>query len=542
MDSLRAGITEASPNSTFADVSLRGGKPAFSGQATASVGTRGPGRVAGSGQGIFARWHWDGAALTAEVDRYGFFSLYYAIEGDRLRISPSLLQLAALGCDLTQDRRALAAFHRLGIFIGDDTPFTNIKVLPPGGKLTWTNGEVSLEAPPPRVKPNNISRAEAVDGFIELFRQSIARTLDAWDGPVFLPLSGGRDSRHILLEMAHQGRLPEACITFHHGGDQWNAEVKAARAIAEAVGVRHDVLGHVRSRQTDNIRAIALTELCADEHAQMLPLHDYLIDRRAASYDGIAGDVLTEGADHPELCHRLFMEGDFAAIARLMMEGHGRIISAADDPRGASVLYSPSEEEHEEAVDYVAREIARYADFPDPNQVFWLLSRTRREISFVARGILSPAAAVFAPYLDEDLVEFSLGLPFELKFGDLHFHDEMIFKAYPAYADVPFEHGFQNDPPRSTPIRHKLQSAIDMAKVARFLSPGAPLAEFRALFGKGRPLDRGANEMYHLHHRLVETLTPERARDLLAFAEKLTANRTRNLVSDSYIPPVAGNE
>ncbi len=537
MDIKPAGHFDASPNTAFAEASLRGGKRSFTGLATATFGTRAPGRVPGSGQGIFARWHWDGTRLTAEVDRYGFFSLFYAIDGDRVRVSPSLLQLAALGAELKPDHRALAVFHRLGIFINDDTPYAGIKVLPPGGKLTWANGKVTIDAPAPTVKPNTISRAEAVDGFIDLFRQSITRTLDAWDGPIILPVSGGRDSRHILLELAHQGRLPEACVTFHHGGSQWNAEVKAARAICEAVGVRHDVLGYERSRQLDNIRALALTELCADEHAQMLPLHDYLLDRTAASYDGIAGDVLTEGADNPELFHKLFLECNFATIARMMMDGHGSIISASGDPRGASALYSPSQEAHLEAVDYVASTIATYADCPDPNQVFWLLNRTRREISFVARGILAPAQAVFAPYLDEDLVEFSLGLPFELKLGDLHFHDEMLFKAYPAYKDVPFEHGYTDDPWGASRLGHKLTSAVDMARVARFLSPRAPLADFRALFGKGRPLSRGSNEMYHLHARLVETLSPERARDLVAFADKLTARRTRRLVSDSYMPP-----
>lgn len=531
----RATIADASPN-VFAEATLRGGKPHFTGQATATLGTRIPGRVADAGQGIFARWHWDGTSLAAEVDRYGFFSLFYCVDGDRLMVSPSLLELAARGCPLKQDRRALAVFHRLGIFINDDTPFEDIKVLPPGGRLTWVNGKVTIDAPGPGVKPNNLTRPEAVDGFIELFRKSVARTLDAWDGPIVLPLSGGRDSRHILLELARQGRTPQACVTFQHSGSQWNAEVKAARAICEAVGVRHDVLGHLRSRQIDNIRAIALTELCADEHAQMMPLHDYLIGRRAATYDGIAGDVLTEGADRPELCHRLFLDGDHAAIARMMMEGHGSIISASGDPRGASVLYSPSPAEHDEAVDYVARSIAKYADCPDPNQVFWLLNRTRREISFVARGILAPAEAVFTPYLDEDLVEFSLGLPFELKLGN-HLHDEIMAKAYPAYADVPFEEGFVNDPPRPSSIRHKLQSAIDMARVAQFLAPGAPLADYRALLGRGRPLGRGPNEMYHMHDRLVEALTPERARGLLDFARALDTSRTRNLVSDSFMPP-----
>lgn len=540
MDIKRAANSDASPNAAFIDVTLHNGKPEFTGQATASLGTRVPGRSSRAGQGIFGRWHWDGTRLAAEVDPYGFFSLFYCVEGDRIRISASLFKLASLGCELKPDRRALAVFHRLGLFINDDTPFEGIKVLPPGGKLTWQGGKVTIDAPDLRFKTNEISRDAAVDGFIELFRDSMARTLDAWDGPIVLPLSGGRDSRHILLEMVRQGRRPDACITFHHGGASWNAEVKAARAICEAVGVRHDVLGYPRSRPTDSLRTVALTQLCADEHAQMMPLHEYLLDRRAASYDGIAGDVLTEGADDTEILHRLFLDGEFATIARMMMDGHGSIISATGDPRGAGALYSPAKEQHEEAVEYVARTIAQYAGCPDPNQVFWLLNRTRREISFVARGILSPAEAVFAPYLDEDLVEFSLGLPFDLKLGPLHLHDEMIFKAYPAYKDVPFENGFKSDPPSASPVNHKLHSLLETAKVARFLAPDNPVADFRALLGHGRPLDPAPNTMYHIHQNLVESLTPKRATELLAFAAELDQKRPHNLVSDSYVPADTG--
>ncbi|MCB1356727.1 MAG: hypothetical protein KDK53_09610, partial [Maritimibacter sp.] len=537
MDIQRASLPDASPNGGFVAVGLRDGKPECGGLTTASFGTRAPGRIAGSGQGIFARWHWDGTVLSAEVDPFGFYSLFYSVEGDQVRVSPSLFRLAALGCELKPDRRALLVFHRLGIFINDDTPFEGIKVLPPGGKLTWRAGKVTVEAHEPRIKPLDISRSEAVDGFVDLFRQSIARTLQAWDGPIVLPLSGGRDSRHILLELARQGRKPEACITFQHGGDAWNGEAKAARAICEAVGVRHDLLGYARSRPFDNIRAIALTELCADEHAQMMPLHDYLLDHPAASYDGIAGDVLTEGADDPERFHNMFLSGDHAGIARMMMDGHGSIISSSRDPRGASALYSPSRDAHEEAVDYVARSMAKYADYPDPNQVFWLLTRTRREISFVSRGILSPAGAVFAPYLDEDLVNFGLSLPFDLKLGTPHFHDEMMARAYPEYAHVPFEKDFAADPPKSSPMQHKLQSMFDLARVARFLSPANPVKDFKALLGKGRPLISAPNAIYHVHDHLVETLTPKRAQDFMRFAAELRDGRSRQIVSNSYIPP-----
>lgn len=539
MDIQRASFSDASPDTGYVAVTLRNGKPDFSGLATAAFGTRSPGRTPGTGDGIFARWSWDGTQLSAEVDRYGFYSLFYAVDGNRVRISPSLWQLASMGCDLTPDRRALQVFDRLGIFINNDTPFEGIKVLPPGGKLTWRGGKVTVEAPPVTARTADVTRDQAVEGFIELFRKSIARTLDAWDGPIVLPLSGGRDSRHILLELVRQGRRPDACVTFHHGGNRWNAEVKAARAICEAVGVRHDVVGNPRSRPSDSFRAIGLTQLCADEHAQMLPMHDYLLDRpTVAVYDGVAGDILTNPDDDAEAFLGLARAGDFAEIARRMIAGHGKAISLDDDGPGAGALYSPGADDA--TIAYVAQAIAAYADAPDPYQMFWLLHRTRREISFVARGIMSPARAVFAPYLDQDFVEFGLSLPFSVT-GDQKLHDDAISRAYPDFAAVPFENGFTDDRFRASPVHHKLRSIRDITRIARFLAPDDPVGDIRILLGRGRTLAPGPNMMYHIHRRMVEGLTPQRANDFAALAGRLAANRPRQMVSDSYRPSASGS-
>ena len=545
MDIQRASLSDASPNGGFVAVGLRDGKPEISGLTTASFGTRTPGRVTGSGQGNFARWHWDGTTLSAEVDPFGFFSLFYCVDGPTLRVSPSLLELAALGCDLTQDRRALSVFHRLGFFLNEDTPYKNIKVVPPGGTITWRDGKTTVTARERSYQTLDISRDAAIDGFIDLFRQSIARTIKAWDGPVITPLSGGRDSRHIMVELAHQGHKPDACITFQHGGDAWNAEVKAARAICEAVGVRHDVLGYVRSRQADVFRAIALTQLCADEHAQMMPLHDYYLDHPAAAYDGIGGDVLSgdvmdKGAEPDVEAIGLARAGDFEAIARTMIEGHGRVISATDDPRGAADLYSPGEDE--ETLAYVTETMAKYADAPNPVQVFFLMNRTRREIGFVTRGILGTAGAAFCPYMDEDLADFCMSLPWEVSnFQGQTFHDAVTDRAYPQYAHVPFQEGFTSDPPPRRPMQHKINTLVDMARLSRFLAQdNSPVSEFQALLGRGRPLDPGPNAAMHIHHRLVDSLSPARAKEIIDFARDLEQARPRKLMSDSYLPPAAG--
>ena len=117
------------------------------------------------------------------------------------------------------------------------------------------------------------------------------------------------------------------------------------------------------------------------------------------------------------------------------------------DRMGLLLLISPPGYGKTTLMEYIANQFDPSVTWDD---LEWMVAEWGGP--FVIKGILSPADAIFAPYLDEDLVEFSLGLPFELKLGEPHFHDEMIFKAYPAYKDVPFEHGFQDDPPTSTPI------------------------------------------------------------------------------------------
>ena len=118
------------------------GKVTHSGDVSAFVGHRvGP---RDSSLGLYGSWQWDGDTLRAEVDPLGFFSLFVYQNGTEIALSPSILQLLALGADPEPDRVALAVFHRIGSFLGEDTPFRHIKVLPPGGKLVWREGVATV--------------------------------------------------------------------------------------------------------------------------------------------------------------------------------------------------------------------------------------------------------------------------------------------------------------------------------------------------------------------------------------------------------------
>ncbi|MCB1389029.1 MAG: hypothetical protein KDK12_07815 [Rhodobacteraceae bacterium] len=505
-----------------------GARTQVAGSPAAMVGHRM--RVPGDARprGLWGEWAWDGETLRAAVDPLGYFSLFVYRKGGQVGISPSILQLLAAGADPEIDPVAMAVFHRVGFFVGGDTPFRHISVLPPDGRLEWRAGSGAITGGPAAPRVQEVSREQAVEGFIELPRAAIRRFLKGWDGPIALPLSGGRDSRHILLEMAAQGRKPDTCLTFHHGGSILNAEVQAARAVAQRVGVRHTILGHPRYRLRDSLRGLLMTQLCADEHAQMMPMHDFLRGTGFAAVDGIGGDILTNPDDWAAGFMERARRGDYEGIARGMAEGHGGVIARPGHAGGAGAWLSPDLEAA--AIERIAAAVRAYDDAPDPYQAFWFWHRTRREISFVSTAVMGGAAMVFCPYLDPDFVDFGLSLPWSVT-CDQKLHDDAIFRAYPAYADIPFAAGFRSQPlPRLR--THRLVNALDSLRIAARTGQAGPLAGMCAALA-ATPLRRGPSDILRLHREMVEGMDAAGARRLMALEARLryAALRGDGLVS-----------
>lgn len=484
--------------------------------------------------GLFGGWDWDGRTLTAEVDPLGYFSLFVYARGGEIAVSPSILQLLALGADPEPDRVALAVFHRIGHFLGEDTPFRHIRVLPPGGRLVWRDGVARVTGDLPVPREAALTRAQAVEAFIELPRAAIRRFLAGWDGPIVLPLSGGRDSRHIFLELLHQGRAPDRSATYHQGGRILDREVQAARALTERAGVRHTLLGHPRGRLRDALRAILVTQLCADEHAQMMPMHDFLAGMPGvAALDGIAGDILTNPDDSAAEFFDLARKGDYDGIARRLAAGHGRVISRSGHAGGAGAIHSPDLEEA--ALSRIAEAIRAFDAAPDPYQAFWFWNRTRREIAFVSTGILGPAERVACPFLAPEFVELGLSLPFAVT-RDQRLHDDAIARAYPAFADIPYAEGFRN-PPMPRLRRSRLANVLDGLRVAALARPDRPLAAMRQVLAR-QPLHRKPADIYRLHSAFVAAMDPAEARRLIRLEERLLheAPMGERIASDDLFP------
>jgi hypothetical protein len=393
--------------------------------------TRGDPRCAlGQPDGVFAEWAWDGATLSVRNDRYGYFPLFYAARGDEVWISPSVFRLLAEGAPAELDDAALAVFLRMGDFVGEDTPFAAIRQVPPAARFAWRGAPPDVGGAYVIAKPERLSRDAAIDGFIALFREAMARAAPD-PARVVVPLTGGRDSRHILLELCESGRRPARCLTARPHPPKSSDDVDVAARLAGVLGLEHVVLEQPPSRFAAEWEKNTLTGLCTVEHAWALPIARYLEGQRLAIYDGIAGDSLSQSQFLNEKRVTLFERGDVAALAEDLL-----------GPEGYLPAFLPPDVYRRLnrglGLDRLSVEVARHLDAPNGVGSFRLYNRTRRTISLAPFGILSQVADVHAPFLDPALFDFLSALPGRMLL-DRQLHTDAIARGYPRYAGVPYE-------------------------------------------------------------------------------------------------------
>jgi len=423
----------------FFSATIKDNQVEMSGQRDCRLGS--PVEFNGRIHGPFCNWNWNGEELTANVDALGLFGLFYYVDHDSIMISPSPIQLISLGASSELDPIALAVFSMTGWYLKQDTPFKHIKILPPGGRLLWKNGQISVNGSYFFPSESSMSRRHAVEGFTDIFRPSMKNQLDSISGEILLPLSGGRDSRHILFEMLNSGRKPDVCITYGSRNSQ-DPEIVSAMEVARATQVVHEILDNHSTPIQDQIQAFLLTHFCSDEHSQYMALRS-----RAARngglitvFDGIGGDILTRNKSFTNLkVYDLCRNGKWdEAVDVGIIQGNNKINESGFQERSNEI----SRGHFQDAQNLLIDNLREFEAAADPWTPFLFTSRTRREISLIATSILGDKAIVRCPYLDLDLTGFLLSIPFHIT-SDGKFHDEIISTAFPEYSEIPYENNYK---------------------------------------------------------------------------------------------------
>lgn len=378
-------------------------------------------------EGVFASWHWDGNRLRVRNDRYGFYPLYYFVRNGEIALSPSIPRLLDAGASAELDLRALSIFLRFGSFIREDTPFKHIRALPPSCRLEWSRDSFAVSGGRVHARERTISLDEAVAVYKELFREAIRRRSPPSDA-FAVPLSGGRDSRHILLELCELGHTPRFCITSRYFTTIVTPDVEIASAVAKALGVRHLVVDPDISEFKGELWKHSNSSLGSLDPGWMYGMAALLGERADAIYDGIGGDVLSSDGMMTAENYRLCREGRFAEMADYSLERIGIEKFMAPDLAAGM--------RRDEAIRYLTEEIEEHADEPDPVNSFFFWNRTRRMIALAPYALLGHIPHVFSPFLDHRLFDFLASLSSSFKI-ESNLHDETIKRSYPPHADLP---------------------------------------------------------------------------------------------------------
>jgi hypothetical protein len=385
--------------------------------------------------GVFAEWAWDGEELVVSNDRYGFYPLYYSISDNEVAVSPSILQLVERGVSTELDDAALSVFLRLGYFVGEDTPFAMIRALPPNATLRWKLGNCTVQGSYAIPKAARFSVDEATEVYGQLFRNAIGRRAPR-DGPFVHPLSGGRDSRHILFELVEHGWRPNVCVTAQHYPTRTKEDARIARLVAHELGLRHVVVKQPSELLEAEIRKNIRTSLCTDEHTWYLPVAEFLSSRTNTVYDGIGGVFCTTLREaSPRLADDLdlFRHEHYSTIAERLCGDAGEAAHGVLFDRGFA-----SRTDRTIAVQRLVRELERHREAPNPLKSFFFWNRTRREIALQPYRVLESGPLVYSPFVDHDLYDFLASLPGEV-FGNMDLHSETIRRTYPQWAHLPYE-------------------------------------------------------------------------------------------------------
>ncbi|MEA3639819.1 MAG: asparagine synthase C-terminal domain-containing protein [Lamprobacter sp.] len=386
--------------------------------------------------GLFVEWHWDGRRLIVHNDFYGFSPLFYASYDNTIRISPSLEEVVKGDVPRDLDNAALAVILRMGHPVGDDTPFQAVRALPPGSTLMWEQGQLQIDSPelPIRRGPYaQISFDEAADQFAHLFDQAIRKRIPRDDNLVF-PLSGGRDSRHILFALEANGIKPQSCVTLEYRPPATNEDARIAALVADAMNIEHQVIEKAPSWFQAVLKEAHLSNFCGGSHSWILPLAAYLKGRTNTLYDGLAGSVISGGFMANERKLKLYQENRFEELAHIVLteggsEGFNKTFLRSSFYDKASI---------EIAVERVVKELWRHSEATNPMLSFIFWNRTRRGVSQIPLAIMAHIPSVHCPYLDRDVYDFLTSVE-PSYFLSNKLHDEAIHRSYPSYAHLPYE-------------------------------------------------------------------------------------------------------
>lgn len=462
-----------------------------------------------NGQFAFVIWDQVEQRLFAARDRLGEKPLYWAVstQGHFLLASEIKSLLASQLIEPQLDPAAVDAYLALLYVPPDRTIYTNVHTLRPGHAVTWHAGQSRTQAywQPTYSRTPASDPTEAVRQLRHLISQAVRRQMVA-DVPVGAFLSGGLDSTTIVALMTQHTHRP--VMTFAVGFDDLINELPYARAVAQAYHTDHHEIqldipvGEILER---------MAEVYDEPFADSSNVPTYLVAEFAHRYvkvalSGDGGDELFGGYDwYRQL---LMTPTTNVTLLRLVMLAWwvlgkaGLPVRAQND---AAMYAHAAADSRRRYPDFWERHLAFVTELKRDRSALWNghappdseaslrslyypeshLQSLDRATDFdvrcylsgdilvkVDRAALAHGLETRAPFLDVDLVEFTLNLPWQLRFrnGELkHLLREACRDLWPPIVQQRGKQGF------GAPIWRWLRQPDVRRLWRRVTGPGSPL-------------------------------------------------------------------
>jgi hypothetical protein len=343
------------------------------------------------------------------------------------------------------DDDAMAVFLRLGFFLSADTPFKQIRVQQPAAQEAFLRQQV---------QPYQGSFDDAAREYGEVFKRAIANYLSTMtQDKIVMPLSGGRDSRHMLFAILASGKQIDHCVTCVRPPPYDEQDINVARELCNELNIRHHALALEPDYLAQQLENFRMSGYCAEENAWISVVANYFntLDSSYVAFDGLAGGILSDGAFTSAKKIQLYREEKWQELADIILSAEGYLpamLSKQDYLRWS----------REKAVSRVIAELKRYKHCPNPIGQFYLWNRTRREICYIPFGYMNKVVNVATPYMFRDVYNFLLQLPGKF-FASESFHTRAIELTYPQYAHIRWA---ERTPPRPVGLAQRIKTLTNI--------------------------------------------------------------------------------
>jgi asparagine synthase (glutamine-hydrolysing) len=391
----------------------------------------------------FALWDDKTQSLICARDRFGEKPFYYATGNNGEFIFASEIK-AIIASGLLEpiiDRESLAHYLKKLCVPANKTIYKNIHILPAAHFLIYKDNKIEIEKywDAPRVQ-ENISLEEAKEKLFYLLRESVKKQLVA-DIPVGAFLSGGIDSSTVVaLAKEFNKNIETFSFAFK---DSFN-ELPYAKLIADKYETKHTELFDDEN-EVGNV-LLKLHEIYDEPFADSSAIPTYLISKLTQKHTRVA--LTGDGGDE--------MFGGYGWYKNLLdfKPGHGNIIAENTDKLigkmisratggGTNIftqksfghrygrLYKDIVEAHDSQISYFSDAEISGIGLPIPTRELpsWKISNDINDamrmdiqgympadiLKKIDRASMSCGLELRAPFLDKELSEFAISLPYQLK-------------------------------------------------------------------------------------------------------------------------------